>query len=142
MYMPLPILESICKDSSMNFILGLPQRPRQVHSIMRCLTTFSKISHFIPCKKSADASYIAHLFSIEVVKLHGVSKSITCDKDVKFTSHFQQELWKKLDTTLKFSGVFHPYVDGKTVVVNMTLWITLRCLVRETKTMGYSTESG
>lgn len=87
--------------------------------------------HFLPCKKAADASYVAQLFFHEVVRLHGIPSSITSDHDVKFVSHFWKVLWQRLNTTLKFSSAYHPQTDGQTEVVNRSLGNMLRCVAAD-----------
>jgi hypothetical protein len=128
---PLPIPQQSWSDISMDFIEGLP--PSNGCSIILVIVDrFTKYSHFFALKHPFSVVSIAQLFLDNIVKLHGVPKTIMSDRDMLFTNTFWTELFKLLLTDLKFSLAYHPQTDGQTEWVNQCLEMFLRCAVQLT----------
>ena len=88
LYTPLPISDMPWVAISMDFILALPKTSKGMDSIFTVVDHFSKMAHYIPCHNVDDACFVANLLFKELVRLHGLPRSIVSEKDSKFLSHF------------------------------------------------------
>jgi hypothetical protein len=123
---PLPILENFWQDLSIDFINGLP-KCEGYSVILVVVDRRSKYAHFLPLKHPYTAHSVAKIFFTNVVKLHGVPRTIVCDRDKIFTSSFWKELFRLLNTQLCMSSAYHEQSDDHTERINQCLEAYLRC---------------
>jgi hypothetical protein len=126
---PLPIPEVRWEVVSMDFITQLPTTKHGNDAIMIVVDKLSKQAHLIATKTAVSAPEVATLFFREVVRHHGVPKSIISDRDPRFTSMFWKSLWQQLGTKLQMSTAYHPESDGQTERTNRTIEDMLRAYV-------------
>jgi hypothetical protein len=126
---PLPIPSWKWEDISMDFIVGLPNTPQKHDSIWVIIDRLTKTAHFIPVRTIYTTKKYAEVYLDQIVRLHGIPKTIISDRGPQFIARFWEQLQSALGTKLIRSSAYHPQTDGQTERVNQILEDMLRACV-------------
>ena len=121
------------EEISMDFIVGLPPTQKNFNSIWVIVDRLTKSAHFIPVRVDYRPSDYAELYFNQIVRLHGVPRTIVSDRGPQFTARFLEHLHKILGTNLVRSSAYHPQTSGQTEWVNQILEDMLRACVISSK---------
>lgn len=111
----------------MDFIEGLPKVNGK--SVILVVTDrLTKHGHFLPLAHSYTALQVARLFFYHLFKLHGLPKTIVCDRDPLFVSKFWKDLFTLQGTSFNMSSAYRPQTNGQTENLNKILAMYLRYL--------------
>lgn len=131
---PMPIPSRPWEATAMDFITGLPAvllNFEMVDSILVVTDVFSKTVHLIPLSSAATAIDVARAYHNNIYRLHGMQRSVTSDRDPKFTGHFWRALQEKVGTKMKMSTAAHPETDGASENRVKTVSTAIRCLAAD-----------
>jgi hypothetical protein len=126
---PLPIPSWKWEDLSMDFIVGLPNTSRHHDSIWVIMDRLTKTAHFLPVHTTHRAEKYAEIYIDQIVRLHGIPKTILSDRGALFVVRFWEQLQESLGTQVIRSSAYHPQTDGQTERVNQILEDMLRACV-------------
>ena len=76
----LPILGWKWEEISMDFIIGLPLTQQGHNSIWAIVDCLTKLAHFVPVNTRYLARKYAELYVSQIVRLHGVPRTIISDR--------------------------------------------------------------
>lgn len=104
----------------MDFVTGLPP-VKGLLVIFVVIDRLSKYCHLGSLLASYSASSVTDYFIKQVVRLHGIPKTVVSDRDKVFLSKFWKEIFTQSGTSLMMSAAYNPKTDGQTKIVNKTI---------------------
>jgi hypothetical protein len=88
------------EDINMDFIVGLPNTSLMHDSIWVIIDRLTKTAHFLPMHTTYNAKKYAEIYLDQIVRLHGIPKTIISDRGAQFIARFWEQLQQALGTKL------------------------------------------
>ena len=96
----------------MDFIIGLLTTKKGNDLIWVIVDQLTKSAHLISVKTRYKPPKFADLYIAEIVKPHGIPKTIISDRGSRFTALFWEQMHKSLGTSLVRSTTYHSQTSG------------------------------
>jgi len=128
----LPIQVKPWEDISMDFVVGSPEC-EGFDAVWVVLDRLSKMRNFIPCHTTVDAVGLANLFLQEVVRYHGLPRTIVSDRVPQSESTFWGPICNRFGIYRRMSTAFHLQTDGHSERMNAGMKQCLRVFVNHQK---------
>ena len=96
----------------MDFITGLPLTQQGHNSIWVIVDRLTMSAHFIPVNTAYHAGKYIELYVSQIVRLHGIPRTIISDRGPQFKARFWEHLHQSLGTKLIRSSAYHPQTSG------------------------------
>ena len=122
----LPIPDAPWDSVSMDYVVALPKTEGGYDAVLVLVDRLTKMVHLAATTTPVTAEQTARLFFDNVVRLHGVPKSVVSDRGPQFGSKFWNALGELVSMRVNLSTAYHPQSDGQTERMNRTLGDMLR----------------
>jgi hypothetical protein len=94
-------------DISIDFIVGLPLTTRKKDSIWVIVDGLTKTAYFIAVHTTYSVQQYAEIYMDQIVRMHGIPKTIISDRGTQFVARFWEKLHECLGTKLICSSNYH-----------------------------------
>ncbi|QFZ26815.1 putative transposon Ty3-G Gag-Pol polyprotein [Clavispora lusitaniae] len=126
---PMPLPSQRWTEISMDYISGMPESTKGNEKLLVVVDRLTKMVHLIPMPLDLEPQGLFNLFMKEVIRLHGIPKAITSDRDPTFTSRTWDIVTRYLGIDRRLSTVGHPQTDGQTERMNRMVEQQVRTLI-------------
>ena len=82
----------------MDFITGLPMTPQGHNSIWVIVDCLTKSAHFVLVHTTYHVGKYAEMYVSQIMRLHGVPRTIISDRGPQFIARFWEHLHQALGT--------------------------------------------
>ena len=118
------------EEITMDFIGPLPLSKGNKRILVIC-DRLTKYNIFAACRHDIDTTELERVFLNEVVRHHGIPRTITTDRDTLFTSTHWRNVTKKLGIETEVITAYHQEANRQSERMIQTLKTYLRHYVNQ-----------